>query len=211
VLGAGQIPAFGWVPPVVNYTGQQMVEATWTQAEREAEAKRLYAEAGYSTSNPLRTEIIYNTQDNHRRIAVAIAAMWKQVLGVEATLTNQEWKVFLDTRNQKRDTEVFRGGWIGDYNDPFTFAELMQSSAGLNDTGYNNPEYDGLVAAAQSELDLTKRAALLEEAERVFLADMAIMPLYYYVSARMVKPWVRGYQTNIVDRHLHKNFYVLKH
>jgi oligopeptide transport system substrate-binding protein len=126
ILGAGQQTAYGFVPPVANYTQQQMPEAAWTQAEREAEAKRLYAEAGYSAAQPLRTQIMYNTQDDHRRIAVTIASMWKQVLGVETEILNQEWKVFIDTRNQKRDTQVYRQGWIGDYNDAFTFAELLR-------------------------------------------------------------------------------------
>ncbi len=188
-----------------------MPEASWTQQQREAEAKRLYADAGYSAENPLRMELMYNTQENHRRIAVAIASMWKQVLGVETEIINQEWKVFIDTRNKRKDTQVFRHGWIGDYNDAFTFAELLRSTSGQNDPAYNNPEYDRLVGAAQSELDLGKRAKLLEEAERVMLADMPIMPIYTYVTARMVKPWVGGYQSNIMDHHEHKYFYILKH
>jgi oligopeptide transport system substrate-binding protein len=211
VIGRGEIPAFGWVPAVIHYKSQQMVEAAWTQGEREAEAKRLYAEAGYSEQNPLRTEIIFNTHEDHRRISVAIAAMWKEVLGVETTISNQEWKVFLDTRNQKIKTQVFRSGWIGDYNDAFTFAEILRSTAGQNDTGYANPEYDRLLDEAQAELDLDRRAALLEEAERVMLADMPIIPLYYYVSTHMIKPWVQGREQNIMDHNLHKRFYILKH
>ncbi len=211
VLGAGQKSAFGWVPPLAHYQQQNMPEAAWTQEQREAEAKRLYSEAGYSAARPLRTEIMYNTQEDHRRVAVTIASMWKRVLGVEATLANQEWKVFIDTRNQKKDTQVYRHGWIGDYNDAFTFAELMRSTSGQDDTGYDNPEYDRLVAASQSELDLEKRATLLEQAERVLLADMPILPLYYYVTMHMTKPWVRGYDPNIMDHHLSKFVYVLKH
>jgi oligopeptide transport system substrate-binding protein len=210
ILGMGQIPAFGWVPPVAHYTSQQMPEGAWTQAEREAEAKRLYAEAGYSAANPLRTELLYNTQDDHRRIAVAVTSMWKTVLGVETTLANQEWKVFLDTTNQ-RNTQIFRFGWIGDYNDAFTFAELLKSTSGNNDPGYSNPEYDRLLELAQAELDLDKRGDLLEEAERVLLNDLPIIPLYFYVKARMVKPWVQGYESNIMDHHLHKYFSILKH
>jgi oligopeptide transport system substrate-binding protein len=211
VLGAGERAAFGWVPPVHNYTSQNMVEASWTQAEREAEAKRLYAEAGYSEKNPLRTTIFYNTNEDHRRISIALAAMWKSLLGAEVELFNQEWKVFLDTRNEKIDTQIFRSGWIGDYNDAFTFAELFRSTAGQNDAGYNSPEYDRLVAASQTELDMQKRAALLEEAERVLLADMPLIPLYHYVSQHLVKPWVGGYEPNIMDRYHHKDWYVLKH
>jgi oligopeptide transport system substrate-binding protein len=210
ILGAGQIPAYGWVPAVAHYTGQKMPEATLTQAEREADAKRLYAEAGYSSATPLRVQLLYNTQDDHRRIAVAVAAMWKTVLGVDTSIENQEWKVFLDTTN-RRETQVFRFSWIGDYNDAFTFAELLKSTSGNNDPGYANPEYDRLVGAAQVELDLDKRGQLLEAAERVLLADLPIIPIYFYVKARMVKPWVAGYAPNIMDHHEHKYFSILEH
>jgi oligopeptide transport system substrate-binding protein len=211
VLNLGQISSYGFVPPITGYTPQQMPEASWTQAQREAEAKRLYAEAGYGPANPLRTQLMYNTQEDHRRIAVAIQQMWKQVLGFEAEILNQEWKVFLDTRNQKKDTQVYRNGWIGDYNDPFTFTEIMRSTAGQNDTGYNNPEYDRLVTASQSTLDPHARMELLQQAERVMLADMPILPLYIYVRPRLMQPWVGGYESNIMDHHRHKYMYVLKH
>jgi oligopeptide transport system substrate-binding protein len=211
ILKAGQISAYGFVPPIDGYVQQQMAEASWTQEQREAEAKRLYAEAGYGPNNPLRTQIMYNTQEDHRRIAAAVASMWKQVLGVEAEILNQEWKVFIDTRNQKRDTQVYRQGWIGDYNDPFTFLELLRSTAGQNDTGYNSPEYDRLVAEAQSALDSQARMELLQQAERQLLEDMPILPLYTYVRARLIHPWVGGYEPNIMDHHRHKDMYILKH
>ena len=211
VTAAGEVPAYGWVPPVRNYTGQRMPEADWTQQQRNDEARRLYALAGYSAENPLRTQIIYNTQEDHRRIAVAIASMWKEALGVEVEILNQEWKVFLDTRRQKIDTEVYRGGWIGDYNDAYTFAELFHSASALNDSGYANPEYDRLLADASAEGDPLRRAELLQEAERIFLEDLPIMPLYFYVTARMVKPWVGGFSPNIMDHHRSKNFHILKH
>lgn len=212
VTRAGEIPAYGWVPPgISNYEGQQMPEAEWTQEEREAEARRLYEQAGYSEDDPLEVELLYNTQDNHRQIAVAVAAMWRQVLGVRTSILNQEWKVFLDTRTQKEDTQVFRAGWIGDYNDAYTFAELPKSDSGLNDFGYANPEYDRLLERASAELDPDKRAEYLQEAERVLLDDMPLMPIYFYVRTRMVKPWVGGYEANIMDHYRTKDLYILKH
>jgi len=211
VTNAGEISSYGWVPPVDNYQRQSMPEAAWTQEERDAEARRLYALAGYSEENPLRTEILYNTQEDHRRIALAIAAMWKQTLGVEVEILNQEWRVFLDTRQQKVDTQVFRAGWIGDYNDAYTFAELLRSDSGLNSPGYENPEYDALLRQAAAEADLAQRAEYLQRAETILLEDLPILPLYSYVTARMVKPWVGGYTPNIMDHHRSKNFYILTH
>ena len=211
VLDSGELPAFGWVPPVNGYVGQQMPEASWTQAEREEEARRLYALAGYSPENPLITEIMYNTEEDHKRVALAVSAMWKQVLGADVSILNQEWKVFLDTRAQKTDTQVFRNGWIGDYNDANTFAELFHSDSGLNHTGWANAEYDELLGLAAAEGNLARRAEYLQQAEVILLEALPIMPIYFYVSTRLIKPWVGGYVTNIMDQHRTKNFYILKH
>ncbi|MBN1238813.1 MAG: peptide ABC transporter substrate-binding protein [Gammaproteobacteria bacterium] len=211
ITNAGEIAAFGFVPPVNNYEGQQMPEAAWSQQERETEARRLYLDAGYSPENPLRVELLYNTQDDHRRIAVAVASMWRRVLGVQTEIVNQEWKVYLDTRTQKEDTQVFRAGWIGDYNDAYTFAELPLSDSGLNDFGYDSEEYDALVAKAGMELDMQTRAGYLQEAERVLLDDMPLIPIYFYVTAKMVKPWVDGYEPNIMDHYRSQDVRILKH
>jgi len=208
---AGEIPAYGWVPPVLNYTGQQIPEAALTQAEREAEARRLYAAAGYSADNPLQIEILYNTEDSHRVIAIAIASMWREVLGMETKITNQEWKVFLETRRQKRETQIYRAGWIGDYNDANTFAAMFLSTSEMNDSGYDNSHYDELIYKAASEIDLARRAEYLEEAERILLEDLPIIPLYFYVTTRLVKPWVAGLEQNIMNHHHSKDLRILAH
>ncbi|MGI9344226.1 MAG: peptide ABC transporter substrate-binding protein [Gammaproteobacteria bacterium] len=211
VAGAGELPSYGWVPPVTGYEQRQADWATWTQAEREEEARRLYAEAGFGPGKPFKVDLMYNTNENHKRIAVAIAAMWKQVLGVETTLTNQEWKVFLDTRNRQEDTQVFRGGWIGDYNDAFTFTQLMYSTNEMNHPGYTSATYDEFVQRASMEGDLAERARILGEAESLLLEDMPIIPVYFYVSTHLVRPWVGGREPNIMDHHYTKNLYILKH
>ncbi len=211
ITGAGEIAAYGWVPPVTGYKNKEPVWATWTQEERNAEARRLYAEAGYSAEKPLRVQLLHNTEINHRRLAVAMAAMWRDVLGVETEILNQEWQVFLQTRRTRIDTQVFRYGWIGDYNDPYTFAEILESKHGLNDMSYDNPRYDELLLRASREADPGKRMGLLEEAERVMLDDMPVLPIYYYVSKQMIKPWVAGFEGNIMDHHHSRHFRILKH
>jgi oligopeptide transport system substrate-binding protein len=212
VSGLGERPAYSWVPPGLNdYTPARLDYADLTQAERNRIALRLYQEAGYSAANPLRIEIRYNTSENHKKLAIAFAAMWKETLGVVATLVNEEWKVFLETRKQKRITQVFRAGWIGDYNDPYTFIELFQSDHGINDPGYNSPEYDALVAAIAVEIDAARRRELMQQAEALLLRDHAILPIYSYVSKHLIKPYVGGWQPNILNHSYSKNLYILKH
>jgi len=211
ITDAGELPAYGWVPPVTGYTPVVPEWAGWSQAEREAEAQRLYAAAGYSADKPLIIELLYNTSENHKRLSIAMASMWKKTLGVETRLLNQEWKVFLETRRRRETTQVARGGWIGDYNDAFSFSQQLHSANGMNHSGYASPRYDELIQRAAAEGDLAVRADLLEQAERIVLDDMPILPVYFYVSKHLVKNWVGGRQANIMDHHYTKNFYILKH
>ena len=119
--------------------------------------------------------------------------------------------MFLQTRQSKITTQVFRSGWIGDYNDAYTFAQLLHSTNQQNDFGWNNPVYDELLDKAAVETDLKKRALLLQEAERILLDDAPLMPIYFYVSKHLIKPWVQGFVPNIMDHVYTKDLSLLKH
>ena len=212
ILGTGETPALSWVPPgTANHAPQQPEWAAWPMARRLEEARRLYAQAGYSAEQPLEIELRYNTGDNHKRVALAVAWMWRQALGVRTRLVNEEYKVYLQNRRARRVTQLFRADWIGDTDDAASFAERMLSDSGLNDTGYANPRYDALVRQAAGEGDPQRRRALLEESERLLLDDLPVLPLYFYVSKHLVKPYVTGWQPNIMDHHSSRYFRVLPH
>jgi oligopeptide transport system substrate-binding protein len=202
VIGRGEAPAYSWVPPGThNYEPTRLSYANLSQGERNSIARRLYKEAGYSGENPLRIELRYNTSDTQQRIALAVQSMWREVLGVEATPVNVEFQVLLDQMREAEVTEVFRSSWFGDYNDANTFLAIMRSDSPGNMPRYNNEEYDRLMRAASEQLDLERRRLYLEEAERVLLADHAVIPLYFYVSKSLVSPEVRGWQDNILNYH----------
>ena len=199
VTGLGEAPAWGWVPRgVSDYTPQQFDYAAKSHDERIAEARELYARAGYSAAKPLTVEIRYNSGEVHNRLAVAIASMWKEALGVETKLYAEEFRALLQSI-QRKDTQVFRSSWVGDYDDPWTFLQLLRSGFGINLTGYSNPRYDALLAEATRQPDPARRRALLEEAERVMLADTPVLPLYFYVNKHLVKPYVRGWTDNVMN------------
>ena len=200
ITGVGEAPAYGWVPRGVwNYTPQQFDYAALPYSARVAEARAALPRAGYSAARPLQVELRYNTGDVHNRLAVAVASMWKDALGVETTLYAEEFRALLQTIQARNDTQVFRSSWVGDYNDAFSFAQLLQIDFGINLTGYSNPRYDALLAAAVRQSDPARRRALLEEAERVMLADHPVLPLYFYVNKHLVKPWVRGWADNVMN------------
>jgi oligopeptide transport system substrate-binding protein len=184
-----------------DYTPQQFDYATRPYEERVAEARELYRQAGYSAERPLRVEIRYNTGEEHNRIAVAIAAMWKEALGVETTLYAEEFRALLQSIQAGKDTQVFRSSWVGDYNDAYSFAQLLQTGFGINLTGYSNPAYDALLEQATRQPDPARRRALLEEAERLMLADHPLLPLYFYVNKHLVKPYVSGWTDNVMNVH----------
>lgn len=213
VLNDGSIPAYGFVPPGVLDYGEGF-EYDWKSMSREerlTEARRLYKEAGFREDNPLRLELRYNTEQNHKKIALSIAAMWKQNLGVITEIINQEWKVYLDVRSQRRLTQAFRMGWIGDYNDAYSFLELGLSYNGQNDSGYNNPDYDQLLTSSFNTSTPAERAAVMRQAEKTILQDYPIMPIYYYVTTQLIKPYVGGFESNIMDHHYTKHLYVKAH
>jgi oligopeptide transport system substrate-binding protein len=207
ITGVGELPAYGWVPPgTANYTPQVFDWATLEPDQRLAMARALYAEAGYGPENPARVEIRYNTAETHQRIAVAVAAMWRENLGVETTLVNEEFQVLIQHIRQGDVTQVFRSSWIGDYNDAMTFVQFFQSDFDLNLTGYSNPRFDELLQQAGAETDLQLRRELLQQAEAMALRDTPLIPLYYHVSRHLVQPRVQGWTDNIMNlqysRHL---------
>ena len=199
VLRVGELPAFGWVPPGIdNYTSQSFDYKDTPPAQRVREAQRLYQEAGYSKQKPLRFELRYNSGEVHTKLALAIASMWKEALGADVTLTQVEFKSLLQDVD-RGEVQMFRSSWVGDYNDAYTFAQYLKSDFGVNLPRYKSAAYDDLLARAAAEADPAKRRALLEEAERVMLADHPLLPIYFYVNKHLVKPQVQGWYDNVMN------------
>lgn len=202
ITGLGETPAYGIVPPgIPGYTPATLPWAAQTQAWRDARAKALYRAAGYSESNPLTLELRYNTSTPHRRLALAVAAMWRDTLGVRVRLRNEEWKVFVQNRRQRAITQAFRGGWIGDVADARNFLVGFSGDGPLNWPGYDDAHYRDLIAKADAARSEAARNAWLHAAELRFLNANAVVPLYFYTSKHLVAPRVAGYAPNALDRH----------
>jgi oligopeptide transport system substrate-binding protein len=209
VLGAGELPGWSVVPPGIGgYDPAQLEQSRMSQQEREAEAVRLFELSGFGTHEPLLLELRYNTSGVHRRVAVAASAMWKQVLGVNTQLVNEEWKVFVNNRRMGVVTEVFRGGWIADYADPTSFLDLFIGGSSLNNTFYKNAAFDMLIKSAGISSG-SARMELLEQAEAQLMKDMPVIPLYYYVSRHLVRPRLSGFSDNVRDVHLSRYLSVI--
>lgn len=198
----GEVPAYGLVPPgMPGYSQQPPDWMALAKPERLAKAKALYAEAGYGPGNPLKLELVYPTTEGSRRVTSAMASMWKQALGAEVIVTNEENQVVL-AQTRHHDFQMSLYGWIADYPDPWTFLSIFQSTAGdLNTSAYNNPEFDKLLNQAKETVDPPARLKLLEAAERLISRDMPIIPMYYDVRPYLVSTKLAGYHANPLDVH----------
>jgi oligopeptide transport system substrate-binding protein len=198
----GEAPAYGLIPPgIPGYNQQPPDWMALSKPDRLAKAKALYAEAGYGPDKPLKLELIYPTTEGSRRVTSAMASMWKQALGAEVTVTNEENQVVL-SQTRHHDFQMSLYGWIADYPDPWTFLSILQSDAGdLNTSSYNNPEFDKLLGQAKATIDPAARLKLLEGAERLVSRDMPVIPMYYDVRPYLVSTRVDGYHANALDVH----------
>lgn len=202
VLGSGELPAYSFVPPNTGTYGEPSYVSWkgWPQAKKTAEAKKLMDEAGYDAEHPLNLTLSYNTSENHKKIAIAIAAMWKSALGVKTQLLNSEVKVHY-ANLKKKDYQIARAGWVGDYNDPQNFLFLLESNNVKNYAGYHSDKYDELMKKASVEFDMKKRDTLMHQAEAIAMQDLPIIPIYYNVSKNLVNPKVHGWVDNVMDIH----------
>jgi len=170
------------------------------------EAKRLLAEAGFPNGQGLpEIVLLYNTGEGHQLIAEFIQQSWKETLGVDVKLANQEWKVFLKTLIEDAP-QVYRDGWCADYPDENNWLlELYHSELGSNYIRWDNPEFNRLVEEAAAESDPAKRKDLYYQAEKILVQDEAgIIPIYYYTRVVCSKPYVERTYAPLGGEHVDK-------
>jgi ABC-type oligopeptide transport system substrate-binding subunit len=202
ILGRGEQPAFGLVPPGVH--GHRPASYSWRDAprtQRESQARQAYAAAGYGNQSSPIIELTYDAGDVHEKVALAVRAMWREVLDIDVSLRRLEWKAFLEARNDRSTWQVMRFVWVGDFDDASTFTDVFGSGSAQNLPGYSNPRYDELLERASASAAAEPRQRMLTEAERVLIEDYPIAPLYFLVSKHLVSPRVQGYLPNAMDRH----------
>jgi oligopeptide transport system substrate-binding protein len=202
VVRGGQIPAYSLTPPSAYYTSRTQLK------EDIPAAQRLLAEAGYPGGKgfpPL--ELLYNTSEAHRAVAEAIQQMWRVNLGISIHLADVSAPTWIDRRGEG-NFQIIRAGWYADYLDPSTFLELYTSDDQIEHSGWSNPKYDELIAAAASETDPAKRREDFQQAEAILLRAAPVITLYYYTTTILVRPEVRGYENNLLDVHPYTDMYL---
>lgn len=210
VMGQGQRPAWLVSQPEIGGVKLNNPEyASWPLDKRIAEAKKLLEEAGFNQQHPLSFNLLYNTMETHQRIAIAAASMWKKNLGVEAKLQNQEWKTMLDTMHTG-NFDAVRYAWIADYDDASTFLNNFITGSSENTSQYSNPAYDALQMKAAQAKDVAERGQYYQQSEDILAQDVPAIPVYHYVKAYLVKPWVGGFEPNNRGEFFTKDLYLKK-
>lgn len=212
VLGTGEKPAWHFTPDVTaGFKPLPTFMQQHDQNSLNAQAKSLLAAAGYGPGKPLKLKLLYNTSESHQKIAIAVASMWKKNLGVDVTLENQEWKTYIDSRNSG-NFDVIRASWVGDYNEPSTFLNLLTSGNSSNIARFSNADYDAVIAKASRETSDQVRNSDYNRAEQILAEQAPIAPIYQYTNGRLIKPWVKGYPiTNPEDVAYSRELWIEKH
>lgn len=211
VVRAQKEAAYAWVPPGImdKATGRDFREEGGRLAIEDTAAAKAYLQAaGYDAMHPLpEITILFNTNEMHKAVAEAMQAMWKETLGADVFLANQESKVFLATRSQG-DYQIARASWIADYIDPMTFLEVFADSD--NDANYYNAAYNSLIRAAKESNDPAQRMQYMHEAEKILFDDCVIIPIYYTTQPYVVQPYVKGYYWSLLGTVDFKRAYLEK-
>ena len=195
VLKSVVVPAYSITPPgALGYLPPKLFDYDVEGA------RKLLAEAGYPNGEGWPgLEIKYNTSEDHRKIAVALQQMWKDALNIDITISNEEWKVYLDSVTQM-DFQIARRGWIGDYVDPNNFLDLYLTGGGNNNTGFADPRYDEMIQElAPKAKTREERFAIFYEAETMLMEQMPIIPIYTYTSRHLIHESVKGMPSNLMD------------
>ncbi|WP_091736376.1 peptide ABC transporter substrate-binding protein [Phenylobacterium immobile] len=203
LMRAGELPAYSFTPPITAGSTTTPARLRWAGMSfpaRQAEAKRLLAEAGYGPGHPLKLEIKAANSLDTLLLMEAIQADWR-LIGVEVSLVQNEGQVVF-AAYRARDFQIGSMSWYADFNDPVTFLGLMRSDTGAQNYGdYDNPAYDALMDAADREPDMIRRAELLRQAEQLMLDDEATIPIMFTVNRNLVSPKISGWIDNAENRH----------
>jgi len=203
VTKGGEVAAYTLTPPnPFGYTARASVPYNPELA------KKLLAEAGYPNGAGFpKLKLLYNTLESHQKIAVAIQSLWKETLGIDVELENQEWKTFLENQ-RTMNYQICRASWIGDYIDPDTFLQLFITNGGNNETGWSNATYDKLIREAAATTDQTARNEIFQQAEKILDDEVPLIPIYTYVGNRLVSPSVKGWKNHLQDFWTYKDLYL---
>ena len=201
IWGGTMFPAYNLVPP--GMSGYTLAEADYkgkSQIEREDASRKIMEELGYSKDKLLPVEIRYNSGENHKNTAIAVADVWKNIY-VETTMINVDAATHFRYLQEKGDFDIARAGWIADYKDPQNFLALAQTGNGVNYARFSNAEVDDWLRKAEAEVKPETRMGYLHKAEEAVVREAPIIPILFYYSKPLISKKLKGWFPNLVSVH----------
>jgi oligopeptide transport system substrate-binding protein len=203
LLHGSRAPAEHFVPPqTAGYESRARV------ARNLDEARRLLAEAGFPGGQGLPVfELQVRNDEIQPKMAEAVQAMWQRDLGVKISLAQLEQKVSIQNQTTL-NYAIGSNGWVADFADPVTFLDLFVSGGGNNWTGWSNPAYDRLIAAAAQTIDPVRRYEVFQQAEALLLEQAPVIPLVFGARNYLIDPAVRGWEPAPLGMYQYKKIYL---
>ena len=188
VLQGSLPPAHSLTPPGTGgYTARAAVGGDFDFA------RRLLTEAGYPGGRGLPViEMQCRSNELSPKLAEAVQAIWQRELGVRISIAPVEQKTWVQNQ-QTLNYSITLAAWTADYPDPLTYLGLFTGDSSYNWTGWKNPAYDALLAAAATTLDPHQRYEIFQQAEKLLLEDSPVAPLYFGVQTYLIHPAVHGW------------------
>ncbi|GHC58560.1 peptide ABC transporter substrate-binding protein [Roseibacillus persicicus] len=198
ILGGGQQPASGIVPPFEGYEGPEVIKFD------PEEAKRLLAESGYASTTGFPTITLLTTSSDSAIVeAVALQGMWEKHLGIKVRIVQREWTTYLQ-KQYDADFDLCVAGWIGDYLYPSTFLDMWIKGGGNNNTGWSSEEFEKLLYDAEQAVEQEKKLAILAEADRLISTEAPAFPIYWYATNYLIRPEVENWNPLLLNNHPYK-------
>jgi len=193
--GGGEQPAFSLTPPTQGYTPPRIVESNIQKA------KAAFEKSGFDGKTTLR--LMVTDSDTNKKSAEVLQGMWRKNLGLNVRIDTFDWSTYLQ-RQHDLDYDLCSAGWIGDFLDPMTFLGMWTKDNGNNNTGWYSDDYEALLVKAANTADPASRAKVLADAERMFLEDTAIMPLFWYTKMYLLNPQVKNWNPLLLGNNPYK-------
>ena len=188
VLEGGVLAAYGWLPP-----GMPGYQAGAGEQYRDAldRSRALLVQAGYPGGEGLSIEVLTPNTSGTIARAEWLQEQWSKNLGIEVTVNVAEIPAYVQARGTG-DYQVAIGGWAADYPDPQNWLPPFRTGGALNSGNFSSADFDALIDAAESELDLPTRLWLYQQAELILLEEAGFAPLFHGRRNVLVQPWVQG-------------------
>lgn len=202
-------PALGIIPPILKKEGSThhfFHDADFAKA-RSHLAKGL-KQLGITKEQFPKIDYLYSTSESHHKIAQALQQQWQESLGIHIELKSIDKKILMHLL-KAREYHVAQGFWMAQYKDPMNIFERFKFKDNVkNYAGWENEAFIELLEASSIAPSEKKRFALLEKAERLFIDEMPIAPIYHWNAAYITKNNIKSFGSAPIGNGFFERVYI---